>query len=64
MQKIVGLTRQVGYKKNTENPQKWFNRFKIFPVDGMEMNDPYKPENWIEGTDQKGKRIYTFTIAE
>ena len=58
------LTRQVGYKKNTENPQKWFNQFKIFPVDGIEMNDPYKPENWIEGIDQKGKRIFTFTIAE
>lgn len=58
------LARQVGYKKDTENPQKWFNRFIIFPVDGIEMNDPNKPENWIKGITETGKPIYTFTIAE
>jgi len=58
------LTRQVGYKKDTENPHKWFNKFIIFPVKGIEMNDPYKAENWIKGINEKGKPIYTFIIAE
>jgi len=58
------LARQVGFRKDTENPQKWFNKFTIFSVDGIEMNDPYKAENWIKGINEKGKPIYTFTIAE
>ncbi len=58
------LTRQVGYEKDTENPQKWFNKFTIFPVNGIKMNDPYKSENWAKGINNKGKPIYTFTIAE
>ena len=57
------LVRQVEYKKDSE-PQKWFLEFKIFPVDGIEMNDPNKAENWIKGINEKERPIYTFTIAE
>ncbi|MBL4643086.1 MAG: hypothetical protein JKY44_05785 [Flavobacteriaceae bacterium] len=57
------LARKVGFKKDAE-PQKWFIEFTISPVVGIKMNNPNKPENWKKGTSIKGKRFYTFTIAE
>lgn len=58
------LARQVGFKKDSQNPHKWFTQFNIFPVDEVQTNDPNKPENWVKGTDAKGRTIYTFTIAQ
>ncbi len=58
------LARQTGYKKDSENPQKWFTEFTIFPVDGVKINDPNIPNNWKKWTNDKGKPCYTFKIAE
>lgn len=58
------LARQVGYKKDSENPQKWFTNFSIFPIEEVKLFDPNKPENWKKGINSKGRPIYTFTIAE
>lgn len=57
------LARQVGFRKNVE-PQQWFTQFTISSVEGVKINDPYKPANWKRGTNSKGKPTYTFTIAE
>ena len=58
------LARQIGFEKDSQNPQKWFSKFEIFPIDGVKMFDPNKAENWRKGVNNKGKPIYTFTIAE
>ncbi len=57
------LARQVEFRKDAE-PQKWFTKFTIFPVDGVKISDPNKPENWKKWMNSKGKPYYTFTIAE
>ncbi len=57
------LARQVGFRKDAE-PQEWFTNFKIFPVDGVKVSNPNKPENWKKWINNKGKPCYTFTIAE
>lgn len=57
------LARQVGFKKDAE-PQNWFTNFTIFPVDGVKISDPNKPENWEKWVNSKGKPCFTFTIAE
>jgi hypothetical protein len=58
------LVRQVSFKRESESPQNWFSKFTIFPIEGLEMNDPNTPGNWIQGVNQNGKPFYTFTIAE
>lgn len=55
------ITRQTYFKKDGENPQKWFSRFDIFPVEGIEMNDPNLPQNWKKYS-KDNIPIYTFTI--
>lgn len=55
------IARQTFFKKDSEKPQSWFSTFEIFPVDGVEMNDPNLPENWKKSTKEK-YQIYTFKI--
>lgn len=55
------IVRQTYFKRDGENPQNWCQEFKIFPVDGVEMNDPKKAENWIKSS-KDNIPIYTFTI--
>lgn len=55
------VVRQTYYEKDSENPQKWFSKFEIFPVDGIEMNNPNLPENWKKSS-KDNIPIYTFTI--
>ena len=31
-----------------KNPPNCFTQFEISPVNGIQMNDPYLPENWVE----------------
>ncbi|WP_156877252.1 hypothetical protein [Salinimicrobium terrae] len=57
------LARQVGFRKDAR-PNTWFREFRISPLDGVKTNNPYKPENWKQGNDSKGKTTYTFIIAE
>ena len=49
------------FKKDGENPQKWFSKFDIFPVEGIEMNNPNLAENWKK-TSNDNVPTYTFTI--
>ena len=30
------------------NHPNWFTKFDIKPVEGIQMNDPYLPENWVK----------------
>ena len=55
------IARQMIFKKDSDKPQSWFSSFEIFPVDGIEMNNPKLPENWKKSTKDK-YQIYTFTI--
>jgi hypothetical protein len=55
------VARQTYFKKDTENPQKWFSRFEISPVVEIEMNNPEKAENWIKGEKDKVP-TYTFLL--
>jgi hypothetical protein len=55
------LGRNIYFKKNSEKPQSWFSSFEIFPVDGVEMNNPKLPENWKKSNNDKFQ-IYTFTL--
>ncbi|HET8886469.1 MAG TPA: hypothetical protein VFM70_08995 [Salinimicrobium sp.] len=55
------IVRQTYFKRDGENPQNWFQEFKIFPVDGIELNDPKKAENWVKSS-KDNIPIYTFTI--
>ena len=55
------IVRQTIFKKDSDKPQSWFSSFEIFPVDGIEMNNPKLPENWKKSTKDK-YQIYTFTI--
>ena len=55
------LARRVGFKEDGKNPQKWFHKFIIYPVDGIEMNDPELPENWIKHNNN-GTPTYVFTL--
>ena len=58
------LARYVGFKKNSKNPQNWFVKFTIYPVEGVKLNDPNKPENWKKRFDSKNEPYFTFIIAE
>lgn len=55
------IVRQTYFKRDGENPQNWCQEFKIFPVDGVEMNDPKNAQNWIKSS-KDNIPIYTFTI--
>lgn len=55
------LGRNIFFKKDSEKPQSWFSSFDIFPVEGVEMNDPKLPQNWKKSYKDK-IQIYTFTI--
>jgi len=55
------LARKIEFVKDGKNPQKWFHRFTIQPVEGIQMNDPNLPENWIK-YDKNGTPIYVFTL--
>lgn len=57
------LVRQAHYKKDAENPQNWFTKFDIFPVDGISLNDPNLPVNWRKYF-KNGKPIFTFTLNQ
>ena len=59
---------------NLQNHPNWFTKFEINPVDGIQMNDPYLPANWVEyyhtssggqqlyGGDYKSVPTYLFTL--
>mgnify|MGYP003609349255 CR=1 FL=1 len=55
------IARQTYFKRDGENPNKWFTEFNIFPVDGIELNNPNLPENWKKST-KDNTPIYTFTL--
>ncbi len=40
------IARQIRYEKDTERPQKWFTKFTVTPVDGINFYDPDKAKNW------------------
>lgn len=58
------LARKAMFKKDGENPQNWFTKFTIFPVDGVKINDPNKAENWKKWINNENRPCYTFIIAE
>ncbi len=55
------IARQTYFKKDGENHQKWFSKFDIFPVDGLERNNPNLPENWKKSS-KENVPTYTFTL--
>ncbi|REC47694.1 hypothetical protein DRF67_09515 [Chryseobacterium pennipullorum] len=55
------IVRQTYFKKDSENPQKWFSKFDISPEEGIEMNDPNLSENWKKSS-KDNVPTYTFTI--
>ena len=55
------IARQTYFKKDGENPQNWFSKFEMMPVEGIEFNDPRKVENWKKSS-KDNVPIYTFTI--
>lgn len=57
------IARQTYFKRDGENPQSWFMEFNIFPVDGVELNDPKIPENWKKSS-INNVPTYTFTLNE
>lgn len=58
------LARKAMFKRDAENPQNWFTKFIIFPVDGITIHDPNKAENWKKWINSKNRPCYTFIIAE
>jgi len=57
------LARKVALR-NDVTPEKWFEKFDIFPVDSLEFNDPKNALNWIKSIGQDGKPMYTFNIVK
>jgi hypothetical protein len=55
------LARKIGFAKDGKNPQKWFNKFVIHPVEGIPMNDPKLSENWIK-CNTNSIPTYVFTL--
>lgn len=55
------IVRQTYFKRDADSPQNWFQEFEIFPVDGIEMNDPKNAQNWVKSS-KDNIPIYTFTI--
>ncbi|WP_126973225.1 hypothetical protein [Gynurincola endophyticus] len=57
------LARQVKLR-NDIPPNKWFTQFVNFPVEGIVFNDPNLENNWVKSIDEKGKPVFTFTLAK
>jgi len=57
------VARRVGFHKDAR-PTAWFTKFIIFPVDGIDFNDPDVDENWVKSVDDKGQTVYTFTMTK
>lgn len=55
------LFRSVGYRKDA-NPINVFSQFVIFPVEGVELNNPKDSSNWIKSIDSKGKPQFIFDV--
>lgn len=55
------LARRTEFEKDGKEPQKWFHKFIIHPVEGIQMNDPNLAENWIK-FNKDGTTIYVFTL--
>ena len=55
------LARRISFRKDSEKPQKWFHKFIIHPVEGIRMNDPNLPENWIK-YNTNDNPVYVFTL--
>ena len=55
------LARRIEFSKDGKNPQKWFHKFIIHPVEGIQMNDPNLPENWIK-YNTNDNPVYVFTL--
>ena len=55
------LARRVEYEKDGLEPQKWFSTFVIYPIEGIQMNDPNLAENWVK-SDKEGTPVYEFTL--
>lgn len=56
------LARRVNFK-NGASPNQWFTQFIIFPVEGVILNNPNNPQNWIMSKNSQGKITYTFNLA-
>lgn len=54
------LARSVGIKTDAE-PQIWFKSFEIYPVEGIQMNDPNLSANWVKYNFNE-KPTYVFTL--
>ncbi|TCN52471.1 hypothetical protein [Flavobacterium circumlabens] len=57
------LARKVKMR-NDVSPENWFQKFEIFPVDGVEYNDPKESQNWIKTIGKDGNPVYTFKIVK
>ena len=57
------LARKVKMRTDL-SAENWFEKFEIFPIDGLEFNDPKNPQNWIKTIGKDGKPIYTFNIIK
>lgn len=55
------IARQTYFKRDGENPQNWFTEFSVFPVEGIELNDPNVRENWKKSS-KDNVPTYTFTL--
>jgi hypothetical protein len=55
------IARQTYFKRDGENPQNWFTEFNIFPVEGIEFNNPNVRENWKKSS-KNDVPTYTFTL--
>ena len=55
------LARRISFRKDGENPQKWFYKFIIYPVEGIQMNDLNLSKNWIK-YNMNNNPIYIFTL--
>lgn len=55
------LFRRVGYREGA-NPVNVFSEFIIFPVDGIELNNPKDSVNWIKSQDIKGNPQFIFDV--
>jgi hypothetical protein len=55
------LARKTEFQKDGKEPQKWFTKFVIHPVYGVEMNDPYLLENWVKYI-KNDTPVYEFTL--
>ena len=45
---IIFLNISDSSLEDLENHLKWFIQFEISPLNGIQINDPYLPENWVE----------------